>query len=275
MWTLSGFADEIAPDLDEQCRTLDALGIGYVELRSAWGVGVLDLGDGQLDWARRTLAEHGLGVSAVGSPIGKIGVHDDFDEHLRGFRRALHVAAVLQAPYIRMFSFFLPGGDPPATHRDEVLARLAALAGEARGHEVILVHENEKGIYGDTPERCLDIVESVGSPQLRLTWDPANFVQCQVRPFTDGYAKLRPYLEYVQIKDALLPTGEVVPAGEGDGEVPETLRALRADHFDGFFSLEPHLLLSERMGGFSGPELFAAAHRAFTDLLHKEAIEYR
>lgn len=275
MWTLSGFADEIAPDLDEQCRTLDALGIGYVELRSAWGVGVLDLDEGQLDRARRTLAEHGIGVSAVGSPIGKIGVHDDFDEHLRGFRRALHVAAVLEAPYIRVFSFFLPGGDLPASHRDEVLARLGVLAGEARGHDVILAHENEKGIYGDTPERCLDIVESVGSPQLRLTWDPANFVQCQVRPYTDGYAQLRPYLEYVQIKDALLPTGEVVPAGEGDGEVPETLRALRADHFDGFFSLEPHLLLSERMGGFSGPELFAAAHRALTDLLHKEAIEYR
>ena len=275
MWTLSGFADEIAPDFDEQCRTLDELGIRYAEFRSAWGVGVLDLDDEQLGLVRRTLGRHGIGVSAVGSPIGKIGVHDDFDEHLRRFRRALHVAAVLEAPYIRIFSFFLPSGDAPENHRDEVLARLAALAAEARGHDVILAHENEKDIYGDTPGRCRDIVESVGSPQLRLTWDPANFVQCQARPYTDGYALLRPYLEYVQIKDALLATGEVVPAGEGDGEVLETLRALRADHFDGFFSLEPHLLLSERMGGFSGAELFTAAHRAFTGLLEKEAIEYR
>jgi sugar phosphate isomerase/epimerase len=275
MWTLSGFADEIAPDLDQQCRVLNELGISYVEFRSAWGVGVLDLDDGQLDRARRILGRNGLRVSAVGSPVGKIGVHDDFDEHLRRFRRALHVASVLEAPYIRVFSFFLPGGDDPASHRDEVLSRLAGLAADARGHDVILAHENEKRIYGDTPERCRDIVESVGSPQLRLTWDPANFVQCQVRPYSDGYALLRPYLEYVQVKDALWQSGAVVPAGEGDGEIAQTIRALRADQFDGFFSLEPHLAAAGPMGGFSGADLFAAAHRAFTGLLREENVEYR
>ena len=105
----------------------------------------------------------------------------------------------------------------------------------------MLLHENEKDIYGDVPERVLDIVESVGSPALRLAWDPANYVQVGVTPFTDGYAKLRPHTVYVQIKDALLATGEVVPAGEGDGQVRETIRALAADGFDGFFSMEPHL----------------------------------
>ena len=105
----------------------------------------------------------------------------------------------------------------------------------------MLLHENEKDIYGDVPERVLDIVESVGSPALRLAWDPANYVQVGVTPFTDGYATLRPYTVYVQIKDALLATGDVVPAGEGDGQVRETVRALAADGFDGFFSMEPHL----------------------------------
>jgi sugar phosphate isomerase/epimerase len=138
-----------------------------------------------------------------------------------------------------------------------------------------LLHENEKGIYGDTPARCLDIVESVGSHRLRLAWDAANFVQCGFRPYADGYRMLRPYLEYIQIKDALLDTGRVVPAGAGDGQVRETIAALHADGYDGFFSLEPDLAEASNVGGFSGPDLFAAAHRAFVDLLVDQGIEYR
>jgi sugar phosphate isomerase/epimerase len=274
VWTLSGFADEISPDLDEQCRVLKELGIGQVEFRSAWDTNVLDLDDGQLDRVAATISAGGLCISSVGSPIGKIGIHDDFAGHLTRLDRALHVAERLGAPVIRIFSFFLPDGDDPAVHRDEVLRRMAALCERAQGRGVVLVHENEKHIYGDTPQRCLDIVESVGSPVLRLTWDAANFVQCGVRPHSEGYALLRPYLEYIQVKDAILGSGEVRPAGQGDGEVRETIRALRDDGFDGVFSLEPHLALGGVMGGFSGAELFTVAHHAFTGILDEEGIPY-
>ena len=275
MWTLSGFADEISPDLEEQCDLLDSLGIGHIEFRSAWDTNVLDLDDDQLGRVRKTLDAHGIATSSVGSPIGKIGIREDFEPHLERFRRALGVAAELQAPYIRLFSFFIPTGEDPGAHRDEVLRRMAALTAMAAGHDVVLVHENEKEIYGDIPERCLDIVESVGSEQLRLAWDPANFVQCGVRPFTDGYAMLRPHVAYMQIKDAALATGAVLPAGEGDGELPETVAALRADGFDGFFSMEPHLAVAGSHGGFSGAERFTRATRAFTGILDAAGIDYR
>jgi sugar phosphate isomerase/epimerase len=136
------------------------------------------------------------------------------------------------------------------------------------------VHENEKHIYGDIPARCLDIVQTVDNEHLQLAWDPANFVQCGVRPFSEGYELLRPYTTYVQIKDALLADGSVVPAGAGDGEVRETIRALADDGFDGFFSLEPHLAAAGSFGGFSGPDLWREAHRAFTTLLAEESIDF-
>lgn len=274
MWRLSGFADEISPDLEVQCATLEDLGLRHVEVRSIGNVNVLDLDDDQLAGARRAFDAHQMRTSAIGSPIGKVPIEEDFEAHLTRFRRALHVAETLQAPYIRLFSFFMPPDSDPRTHRDEVLRRMAALARAAGGHDVVLLHENDKGLYGDIPERCLDVVESVGSDQLRLVWDPANFVQCAVRPFSDAYSMLRPHLEYVHVKDALMATGEVVPAGQGDGEVPATLRALESDGYQGFFSLEPHLASSAASGGFSGPELFFRATRAFTGLLDTQGIGY-
>jgi sugar phosphate isomerase/epimerase len=275
MWTLSGFADEIDDDFEKQCAVLNQLGIANIELRSAWGVNVLDLDDDQLQQAKAILRDHGIAVSSIGSPIGKISITDDVEPHLARHDIALQRAEFFEAPYIRLFSFFIPAGDDPDSHRDEVLRRMAALTARSEGRGVILLHENEKEIYGDIPRRCVDIVESVGSPTLRLAWDAANFVQCGVRPFSDGYQSIRPHLEYMQIKDALLATGEVVPAGAGDGETLETIRALVADGFDGYFSLEPHLATTNSLGGFSGEDLFSEAHAAFTAILRAEGIDYR
>ena len=274
MWTLSGFIDEISDDFSEQCKVAAGLGLRYVEVRSAWGTNILDLDDAQLSTVRETLAEHGLKVSSIGSPIGKISIDDEFPPHLERMRHAVEVAKTLEAPYIRLFSFFIPDGSDPGSWRDEVLSRMSALAEAAADSDVILVHENEKEIYGDIPRRCLDIVTSVSSPKLQLAWDPANFVQVGVRPFSEGYSILRPHLGYIQIKDALLADASVVVAGAGDGEVRETVRALRADGFDGFFSLEPHLGEYTAFGALSGAELFTKAWKAFTDILTSDGIQY-
>ena len=72
-----------------------------------------------------------------------------------------------------------------------------------------------------------------------------------------------------------MATGQVVPAGEGDGELAQTLRALAADGFDGFFSMEPHLASAGTMGGFSGANLFTRATRAFTEMLDAQSATYR
>jgi sugar phosphate isomerase/epimerase len=274
MWTLSGFIDEISDDFSLQCKIASGLGLRYVEVRSAWGTNILDLDSDQMSKLQETLATYGLKVSSIGSPIGKISIDDEFPPHLERMRHAVEVAETLEAPYIRIFSFFIPEGTDPDSRREEVLSRMSALAEAAADSDVILAHENEKEIYGDIPRRCLDIVTSVSSPKLQLAWDPANFVQVGVRPFTEGYAMLRPHVGCIQIKDALLADATVVVAGAGDGEVVETIRALRADGFDGFFSLEPHLGEYTAYGALSGPELFTKAWKAFTDILTSEGIAY-
>jgi len=274
VWTLSGFADEIDPDLQTQCDVLTELGIRYVEFRSAWDINVLNLDNGQIDEVVRILTRNNLSVSSIGSPIGKINIEDDFTAHLTRMDRALTVARKLNAPYIRVFSFFLRPDQPPAVHRDEVIRRMRVLADMAHTAGVVLLHENEKEIFGDVPARVLDIVESVNLPSLKLAWDAANFVQVGVTPFTEAYPILRPHTAYIQIKDAVMATGDVVPAGEGDGQLRDTIRALATDGFDGFFSMEPHLGSAHHLGGFSGPENFIRATKAFTGILQDQGIDY-
>jgi sugar phosphate isomerase/epimerase len=280
-WPLSAFADEIAADLEEQVEALCAERVGHVELRSAWGVNVVDLGPERLRRAASVLRGAGIGVSAIGSPVGKAPVDGDLDQELGRFRAALAAADALGTGLIRIFSFFVTDGRY-AEHRDEVLRRLAALAGEAQASGVTLVHENESYIYGDTAERCRDLVESVASPALRLAFDPANFVQVGVRPHAEAWPLLADHVTHFHVKDAVAvdrrggppypapaPEGTLMGSvrlpGEGDGQLPELLAELAGRGYAGFLTIEPHL--ASRMPEASGAERFAAATRALRGLV--------
>jgi sugar phosphate isomerase/epimerase len=272
---LSGFADEISPDPGEQLETLAAQSISHLELRSAWGTNVADLDDRQVAAFSAALAAAGIRVSAIGSPIGKIGIGAPLGPELDRMRRVADVAAELGTGLVRVFSFFIPPGQPAQRFRPAVTDRMAALAEIAADRGLVLAHENEKEIYGDIPERCADLIETVGSPALRATFDAANFVQCGVAPHTRAYPLIRPHLVYLQVKDALAATGEVVPAGQGDGQVRETLAGLAGSGFAGYVSLEPHLAAAGRYGGFSGPDGFARAATALKGLLAELSVPWR
>lgn len=273
-WVLSGFGDEIDDDPRVQFAVLRALGASHVEVRSAWGVNVADFDDELTARLDATLTAAGMAVSAVASPIGKTDVYGDPGTELARLRAVVALASRLRSRYVRLFSFYRPPGVDVAATRDAVLRRMRAFADVAERAGVVLVHENEKDIYGDVPERVLDLVESVGSPALRVAWDSANFVQVGVRPFSDGYAMLRPHLEYLQVKDARFADGTVVPAGEGDGELFETVTALRDDGWTGFASLEPHLA-DPVDPAKTGPAGFGRAARAFAALTGGAGITLR
>lgn len=273
VWTLSGFGDEVDPDPAVQAAVLLALGAQYIEVRSAWGTNVVDLEAEQVRRLKELLDRQGLKVSAVASPIGKVAASLPAGHEVERLRRVIAAAKVLQTRYIRVFSYYRAEGQTPSDIRDAVIERMKMLAAEAQREGMILLHENEKDIYGDTPERVLDLLESVNSPALRAAWDNANFVQVGVKPFSEAYAMLRPYLEYLQVKDAVAATGEVVPAGYGDGELLETLTALRDDGYTGFASLEPHLASAHELGGFSGPTAFGQAARAFRTLSDQIGVQ--
>ena len=282
---LSGFADEIDKNLTVQMNVMEKLGIHHIEMR---GVNGKNLCDCTLEEAKQIKAQmdaRGFSLSAIGSPIGKIQITDPFEPHLKQFEHVLDLANLFGTKYIRLFSFYIPKGEDPAKYRDEVMKRMAAFVKAAEGRDVILMHENEKGIYGDMADRCLDIIRTINSPILRVTFDPANFVQCDEEVYPHAYELLSPYLTYMHIKDAVYSDHHVVPAGEGDGRVLDVLNALAAKKFDGFLSLEPHLCkftgftdlesepdMIKKAESSEGARLFGVAADALRGLMAKAGL---
>jgi sugar phosphate isomerase/epimerase len=214
-------------------------------------------------------------VVSIASPIGKVAIDKPWSEHLERFRIAVDAAEYFGAPFIRVFSYYPAGGEgkgPVEPHREEVVRRFVEKVKLLEAHPgITLVHENEKGIYGDVGRRCLDLMSSVNSPRLRCAFDFANFVQVGERPI-DNWKLLKSYTAHIHIKDAKRGAGNVVPAGEGDGDIPAILPDAYADGYRGFVSLEPHLKVAGHSHGETGPELFKVAADALKAILRKNGI---
>ena len=237
---LSGFSDEIAPELDLQLAAIREWGLSHIELRAADGVNVSDFSTEKVKEVKNKLAGAGVSVSSIGSPIGKIGVEEDFAPHLEKLKRTLEIQKELGAPYLRMFSFYIPQGRAPEDFREEVLDRVGRMVEEAAAWDSVLLHENEKGINGDNAPRCKELLDAFYGPHFKAVFDFANFVQVGQQTLP-AYELLKPYVEYVHVKDAQWGTGAVVPAGQGDGHVKDILTDLIGGGWKGFLSLEPHL----------------------------------
>ncbi len=273
MIRLSAFADEISAGPDEQLALLDRLGIRHVELRSIFETNVLDLSAAQNHAFRAKLRDRGFKLSAIGSPIGKIKANEPFEAHLARFEHALDLADFYDAPRIRVFSYYIPDGDEPEAHRDEVLRRMAIKATIAADRGVTLFLENEKGIYGDTASRVHEILETVDSPALRHAFDPANYLEIG-QSIDDAWALLRPRTAHIHVKDYDAKLKRNVLTGQGQGQIARIIAEAVADGFEGFCTLEPHILVAEKSHGFTGPDRFDDATLALQDALDRKGIAY-
>lgn len=237
---ISGFSDEISPDIKTQFEVLSKLNIKYFEPRGVNEKNISELSENEAKELKAYADSFNIKASSIGSPIGKIKVSDEFSPHLDTFKRVLETAKILDCKYIRIFSFYPDEqGNWTNETKNEVFERLDKLLYYAKKAEVILLHENEKDIYGDITERVTDLMNNFYCENFKAVFDPANFVQSGVSTI-DAFKKLAPFIEYLHIKDAK-SDGTVVPSGMGEGNVEFILKELFTNGFNGFLSLEPHL----------------------------------
>lgn len=277
MFFLSAFADEISPDPQAQIDVLRQCGVRYIEFRSILQTNVLDLTDAQVADFKSLLDKNGFRVSAIGSPIGKVRIDEPFEPHLKRFRRALELCKVFETPNVRIFSYYLPDGGDWDNWRRDVLDRMWDKIKLAEKAGVRLLHENEHRIYGETPERVRDLMETVleqaSMANFAAVYDPANYVFGGHDPW-QGWQLTKQYTAHFHIKDWVRGEPHARPAGEGDGRIPEVIAEAVATDFDGFATLEPHLLGGGPTGGFTGLDLFPKAVAAFKGILDRAGAQY-
>lgn len=237
---ISGFSDEIAADIDTQFSVLNKLGIKYFEPRGVNGKNISELNEEEVLQLKSKMDEYGIAVSSIGSPVGKIYLEEDYEPHFEMFKRVVKTAKTLGTRNIRIFSFYHNGDEWTAEEREDVINRLLKMREYAEQEGVVLLHENEKDIYGDTDERCLDLMNELYSNNFKAVFDPANFVQSGVNTL-NAYDMLEKYIAYMHIKDAKKADGDITPAGMADGNVKEILSRLFKKGYNGYLSLEPHL----------------------------------
>ena len=243
---LCAFADEAGDSLADQIKAMQENGIGLLELRSIDKVNVTKFTNEQVKEYKKQLDDAGIGVWAIGSPIGKVKIEDDFNIDLDLCKRTIEIANMFDAKSLRMFSFYGTNGD--AKYTDLVMERLAKYVEAARGSGVTLCHENEKGIYGDIAVRCLEIHKNL--PELKCVFDPANYVQCG-QDTLEAWEMLEPYVFYGHIKDSLAD-GSIVPPGKGIGHLREYLPKFVAKGGQ-VLTLEPHLSVFSALKSLETP----------------------
>lgn len=278
---LTGFADEIAGDLTTQMAVIRKLSMNHIEMRGVDGGNLIFHTPEKVTEIKSRLDENGIRLSALGSPLGKIGITDAFEPHFEAFKKAVDIAHRMDTKNIRMFSFYLPGGADPEAYREAVFDRIGQFVDYADRNDAVLLHENEKGIYGERAAECKKLLDAFGGKSFKAVFDFANFVQAK-QDTMEAYELLKGHIAYVHVKDAVWESGAVVPAGMGDGQVAEILKKMLSGGYRGFLSLEPHLgdfdgfhLLEQSdqktpMDGkrkLTGEEAFTLAHDSLIKLL--------
>ncbi len=237
---ISGFTDEAAAGLDDQLALASSLGMKYICPRVVDGKNIAKYTPEEFEKALLPkLRQASIGFSSIGSPIGKIRWNSasGFEKQKEQLRNLIAIAEMTGCKYIRIFSFFVSKSFDDRKVYPVVLKKTRELLALAEGHDVTLLHENEKGIYGAVPERALKLYTDVAHPQFKLCFDASNYLQCGCDPYA-AYERTREHTVYYHMKDC--ENGYEVPLGTGQGRIRDILTDLTARGYDGFLTMEPH-----------------------------------
>ncbi|HYF49974.1 MAG TPA: sugar phosphate isomerase/epimerase [Planctomycetota bacterium] len=265
-YRISAFADEISTDIQVQMDHLLENGVTWCAMRGCNGKNVMDLEDFQVKLTKTQFHNRGIKFSCIGSPVGKIKITDPFEPELARLKKAAALAKAFETKVIRVFSFYVPSQAEAPTNKTEVLKRMKELADLAKAEGVNLELENEVGLYGDTSDRHLEILEHINSGHVRAAFDFANYVNSGDDPLK-AWPKMKKWVVDFHIKDGKKGQEVAVPIGQGDGKAKEILQDAFSGGWGGYLTLEPHLSEAGQFKGFTGGKLFKVAAEALKGLL--------
>jgi len=275
-------ADEVSTDFDQAITCIAGWGLKNVEVHSLWDTSVELMSVSQTEKLRVALDVSHLAAPVISSTVflrcrlqGGMtperwsqrfdSLGGGYPEHLHWLEQSLNVARSVGATAVRVFGFWRDGPTSEAVLNRIVESfrpalDLAAAAG------VVLALENCPHTYLDHTRLALQAVQRVGSPWLRLLWDPANALRSGEMDVAELVDEVLPVLAHVHVKGLRLTGGvpggrEYVRFDRGGIDFARLIGRLLDGGYGGLFSLEPHYSLSgdDRLGAAEETVLAAQA----------------
>jgi len=252
---LSGFTDEAGKDLETQIKATKELGWRELSARTIDGTNIHELPEDAFNQAADHLDEAGIKVVEFGSLIGNWAkpITSDFDITLAEIDRAIPRMQRLGTKQIRIMSYAMePWGEDQ--QEAERFGRLREIVKRFEDAGLQAIHENCQNYGGFSAEHTLRLIEEV--PGLKLVFDTGNpiFTRDRSKPephpwqnALEFYRSVKDHVVHVHIKDCLNPPeGSTEPEaytmpGEGQCQLAEILKAMKAAGYQGGYAIEPHV----------------------------------
>ena len=316
---LSGFADEgpVSKRAEEQLTMMSALGLSYYTIRFIdLGNGVKNVMELSDEEVQRLQDLHGafqVGVSSVGSPLGKVKLVDEddgtqnryvpFESYLKNdVQRAIDLAHAFDTKLLRGFSYYHPRGQDPWPYLDQAADQLGQIVEKCASAGVVYGMEVEADLIGGDGDTLIALYEKVNSPYVCIIPDVGNMESSGHSPDSayEHYVKMKPGVGWIHIKGFNNPSNQgmldaagergltrFIPVDRGDSGheqvlrdfrtlVPEIHERLSPLGVPGVFvDLEPHVKGGGQFGGVSGVDGFGVAFRSLCRLLDYLEFDYR
>ncbi|TYR78263.1 sugar phosphate isomerase/epimerase [Priestia megaterium] len=237
---LAIIGDEIDQDLSKVINIVKEKSFSGVEIRSVWNTRPDELDKIQIKKIKKEIKDSNLLIAGFDSPVFKTELPrttEQLQEARENFLKAVEQARLLNAGFIRVFTFYRVGEANPR------------LAGRVLQEIIGDIIPDDIGIYIETGMRTntptiqhmLSMLDVIASDQLGVVWDPGNSVYAGAikKPFPSEYKEGKDVIKHIHIKD---PKGQQEYVRLGDGDIPwlDILRNLKEDNYTGWLSLETH-----------------------------------
>lgn len=218
-----------------------AMGYQGIEIRGIEGEmraeNMWPLKPGKQQDTLRELESRGLTVPCFGSSV-RFDDASKIKDMLQEGYSAIDVCARMGIKYVRVF------GDRIAEPADEdrvirqAAEGISALCAYAEGTEVEILLE----IHGDFNhvDRIVKTASLIHSAKFGILWDVQHSDKIYGDDFLTFYEPLKHLIRHVHVKDHHRNHGEfkLCPIGEGDVPLKRIVNRLKADGYDGYYSLE-------------------------------------
>jgi sugar phosphate isomerase/epimerase len=248
MIKLGVFSDEVSQDLMRAIALAREFNLHGLEIRSVWDKPPQTLDDALAARIRDALDDAGLECYSIASPFFKceLDSEEQYKQHIDILRRCIRLARALGTNNVRGFTFWRKESPSFEEARDRIVEKFREPVSIVEGEGIHLCIENESSTYVASGIKLRKLIEDIGSPNIRVTWDPCNclFDRACEPPYPDGYDAVKDVLRLVHVKDAKKVDderiGEHVPIGEGNAMLRPLFSRLKKDGYSGYLSLETH-----------------------------------